>query len=334
MMGMAKIDVVGAGIVGLWQAFLLQRRGHDVSLWDSAGIPGGRPASRLAGAMLAPYCEGEPGHEMARALGIESLPLWLEHYPGTAAAGTLVVASARDRADLQRFAAQTKAYRRVGAQDIAELEPALEGRFRDGLFFAGEAHVEPGPAMDFLAGEALRLGVKSHVRPYDGGGDGWTIDCRGIAARAEFKTLRGVRGERIVLESPEIQLHRPVRLLHPRIPFYIVPWTQNRFMIGATVVESGDDGPASLRSVAELLSCAYALVPELGEARIVDIAAGVRPSFPDNAPKIVVRGRRIFVNGLYRHGFLVSPILAQLTADYIEKAALREGVVFEDHGEW
>ncbi len=334
MMGMAKIDVVGAGIAGLWQAFLLQRRGHDVSLWDSAGIPGGRTASRMAGAMLAPHCEGEPGHETARMLGIESLPIWVEHYPGTAVAGTLVVASARDRADLQRFAGQTLAYQRLDSQDIAKLEPALEGRFHDGLFFAGEAHVEPGAAMDFLAGEAKLLGVKCHVRPYDGGGDGWMIDCRGMAARTELKTLRGVRGERILLESPEIQVNRPVRLLHPRIPFYIVPWAQNRFMIGATVVESGDDGPASLRSVAELLFCAYALIPELGEARIVDIAAGVRPSFPDNAPKIIVRGRCIFVNGLYRNGFLVSPILAQLTADYIEKAALREGVVFEDHGEW
>ena len=125
-----------------------------------------------------------------------------------------------------------------------------------------------------------------------------------------------------------------MRLLHPRIPFYIVPWPGNLFMIGATIIESADGGPVTLRSAAELLSCAYALIPELGEARIVDMAAGVRPSFPDNTPKIIVRGRHLYVNGLYRHGFLVSPILAQLTADYIENGTMREGVVFEDHGEW
>jgi len=143
-----------------------------------------------------------------------------------------------------------------------------------------------------------------------------------------------VRGEQFVLESPDVRLNRPIRLLHPRIPFYIVPWEQSRFMIGATEIESGEDGPTTLRSVAELLSCAYALIPELGEARIAGIAAGVRPAFPDNAPKIIVRGRCVFVNGLYRNGFLVSPILAELTADYIESGTLREGVVFEDHGEW
>jgi glycine oxidase len=49
---------------------------------------------------------------------------------------------------------------------------------------------------------------------------------------------------------------------------------------------------------------------------------------------VIVRDRRIFVNGLYRHGFLVSPILAQIVADYIDSGAKREGVLFEDHGEW
>jgi glycine oxidase len=333
MMHMAKIDVIGAGIVGLWQAYLLRRRGHEVSLWDSKGIPGGEAASRLAGAMLAPYCEGEPGHEVAEALGIESLPLWKEYYPYIVSAGTLVVAAARDHADLRRFASLTREYRKLDAKGIAELEPALDGRFREGLFFSEEAHIEPDAAMNFLAGEARRLGV-AFLEKSATEDDSLVIDCRGLGARAELKTLRGVRGERILLECPGVKLSRPIRLLHPRIPFYIVPWSGNRFMIGATVIESEDDGPTTLRSAAELMSCAYALIPELGEARIIGIAAGVRPSFPDNTPKIIVRGRRIFVNGLYRHGFLASPILAQLTADYIEQGIMREGVVFEDYGEW
>ena len=332
MMGMAKIDVAGAGIVGLWQAFLLQQRGHSVTLWDEAGIPGGRSASRLAGAMLAPYCGG--GRDAARILGIESLPLWQEHYPSTAMAGTLVVASARDRSEFERLAGVATNYRRLDAQAIARLEPALEGRFSEGLLFADEGHIEPLPAMEFLAQQARELGSEFCPRAYEGEGDGLIIDCRGLAARGELKTLRGVRGERIVLELPDVRLNRPVRLLHPRIPFTIVPLSQNRFWIGASAVECAEGGPATLRSTAELLSCAYTLIPELGEARIVDLAAGVRPAFPDGAPKIVVRGRRIFVNGLYRNGFLAAPILAQLVADYIEKGSLREGVVFEDHGEW
>ena len=331
---MAKIDVVGAGILGLWHAFFLKRQGHSVTLWDSAGIPGRQAASRLAGAMLAPFCEGEPGHEVARALGIESIPLWQEHYPGFVNAGTLVVAAARDYADLKRFAAQAGGHKQADGGEIAALEPALEGRFREGLYFEAEAHIEPATALEFIAAEASRLGVALRESAQAANGADWIVDCRGLGARAEFKTLRGVRGERIVLECPEVTLNRPVRLLHPRIPFYIVPWSGNRFMIGATLIESEDNGPPSLRSAAELMSCAYALIPALGEARILDIAAGVRPSFPDNTPKIIVRAGRIAVNGSYRHGFLTAPILAKLTADYIERGVMREGVVFEDHGEW
>jgi len=331
---MVKIDVLGAGIVGLWQAFMLRRQGHDVTLWDRAGIPGGVRASQLAGAMLAPYCEGEPGHELALKLGLEALPLWREHYPETVGRGTLVVAAARDRADLERFASQTHGHRRLTTAQLSELEPALQGRFGDGLFFPDEAHVEPGAAMAYLAREIRRMGVTCEPRACDKEGGGIVIDCRGLAARDELKTLRGVRGERILIEAKDVRLERPIRLLHPRVPFYIVPWSSNQFMIGATLIESADGGPATLRSAMELLSCAYALLPELGEARIVNIDAGVRPSFPDNAPKVIVRDRRIFVNGLYRHGFLVSPILAQIVADYIESGAKREGVLFEDHGEW
>jgi glycine oxidase len=334
MMVMAKIDVIGAGMVGLWHAYLLRLRGHEVTLWDSSGIPGRNSASRLAGVMIAPYCEGEPGHEIGQALGMESFPLWQEHYPDLIMAGSLVVAAPRDQADLQRYASQTSGYRRLDAAGVGKLEPALNGRFREGLFYPEEAHIEPLAAMEFFAKEAQRLGVEFMHQSYESGNSDWIADCRGIWARADLKTLRGLRGERIVLESPDVKLGRPVRLLHPRIPFYIVPWSNNRFMIGATVIESEDEGPATLRSVAELMSCAYALIPELGEARIVDIAAGVRPCFPDNAPKIIVRSRHLFVNGLYRHGFLASPILAQLTGDYIESGTMREGVVFEDYGEW
>jgi glycine oxidase len=331
---MATIDVLGAGIAGVWQAFMLQRRGHYVSLWDPAGIPSPQAASRLAGAMLAPHCEGEPGHEVARDLGIESLLLWKDLYPAISKMGTLVVAAARDRADLQRFASVTEGYRRIKSEEIGTLEPALEGRFRDALYYDGEAHVEPAAALSYFIGEAVALGVTLHVERQSRSNADWVVDCRGLAARDELKTLRGVRGERVILEYDGASLHRPIRLLHPRIPFYIVPWPRGRFMIGATVIESDDDDGPTLRSAAELMSAAYALLPALGEARITDVAAGVRPSFADNAPKIIVRGRRIFVNGMYRHGFLLSPILAQLTGDYIELGTERDGVIFEDHGEW
>jgi glycine oxidase len=99
-------------------------------------------------------------------------------------------------------------------------------------------------------------------------------------------------------------------------------------MLGATVIESDDAGPMTVRSALELLATAYALNPAFGEAEIVDAGAGVRPALPDNVPKILVRGNTIAVNGLYRHGFLLAPMLSELVADHLDGTAI-DNRVFE-----
>ena len=92
-------------------------------------------------------------------------------------------------------------------------------------------------------------------------------------------------------------------------------------MIGATMLESADKGGVSVRSAIELLSAAYALHPAFGEAEILEMRADVRPAFPDNEPRIVERGGRIYVNGLYRHGFLLAPDFARRAAEMAARLA-------------
>jgi glycine oxidase len=135
-----------------------------------------------------------------------------------------------------------------------------------------------------------------------------------------LRDLRGVRGERLIVRSREIALNRPVQLLHPRHPLYVVPWGEGTYMIGATVIETADEGPVTVRSALELMGAAYALHPAFAEAEIIDLGAGIRPAFADNMPRAMVReeGRRIFVNGAFRHGFLLGPVLARTIARYIE----------------
>ena len=144
------------------------------------------------------------------------------------------------------------------------------------------------------------------------------VDCRGMGAQGELPTLRGVRGERVIVRSDEISLKRPVRLLHPRHPLYVVPWGDGRYMVGATVIESEDLSPVTVRSALELLGLAYALHSGFGEAEILDLGAGLRPSLPDNLPRAMVEGRIIRVNGAYRHGFLLAPVLANAVAGYLQ----------------
>ncbi len=239
-----------------------------------------------------------------------------------------MVAHPRDRADFDRFAKLTSGHQRLDAAAMAEIEPALEGRFRDGLFYPDEGHVEPRRVLPQLharlteAGGTIRF--NSDANPEDC--DGIVIDCRGLAARDTLGELRGVKGEMIIVETGEIEFSRPVRLIHPRWPLYIIPRADHQFMIGATTIEAEDRG-VSVRSALELLSAAYAVHPAFAEARIVEFGSGLRPAFPDNLPRIAVQDDKISVNGLYRHGFLLAPALAELTLGYVERGVIDNEVM-------
>ncbi|MCZ0733847.1 FAD-dependent oxidoreductase [Phreatobacter sp. AB_2022a] len=326
------ISIVGAGIAGLWQALTFARAGYAVTLYERGDGGMAASTSHWAGGMLAPWCEREAAEDVIVALGSRSLALWRAALPDVALEGSLVVAHSRDRADFERFAAMTDQHRRLDAAALAALEPALEGRFREGLFFAGEGHVEPRRVMPVLrrliteAGAEIRFGAARAPGEIEGlAAGGWVIDCRGLAARDEAARapasgLRGVKGETVLVETGEITLSRPVRLLHPRWPLYVVPRAENRFLIGATTIETEGTG-VSLRSALELMSAAYALHPAFAEARIVELGAALRPAFPDNRPRIARHGRIISVNGLYRHGFLIAPALAELTLGLVARPA-------------
>ena len=156
--------------------------------------------------------------------------------------------------------------------------------------------------------------------------DGIVIDCRGLSARDTQPALRGVKGEIILIETDEVELSRPVRLIHPRWPLYVIPRGGNRFMLGATSIESEDNG-VSVRSALELLGAAYAVHPAFAEARIVEFGSGLRPAFPDNLPRIAIDNQKIAVNGLYRHGFLLAPALAELTLGYVKRGVIDNEVM-------
>ncbi len=322
------ITVIGAGIAGAWHALLLARAGYKVSLHERSSSAMAEAASHWAGGMLAPYCEAEGAEPLVTRLGERSLALWRKHIPQAAFQGSLVVAHARDRADYERFARMTSGHRRLADDALTDIEPSLDGRFHEALFFPDEGHVEPRRVLPQLheliraAGGTIKFDSEQQADDIEG----VVIDCRGLAARDLFPDLRGVKGEEIIVETDEITLARPVRLVHPRWPLYIIPREDNRFMIGATSIEREDYG-VSVRSALELLSAAYAVHPAFAEARIVEIGSGLRPAFPDNLPRITIDGRHIAVNGLYRHGFLLAPALAEMTLAYLQRGAISNEVM-------
>ncbi|MDX8521948.1 glycine oxidase ThiO [Mesorhizobium dulcispinae] len=309
-----KVLIRGAGVAGLTLAHELATRGADVTVVEKRREIAGN-ASWQAGGMLAPWCERESAEEAVLALGRGAADWWDAALPGhVCRRGTLVLAPARDAGELDRFGRRTSRFRQLDACEIATLEPALAGRFGRGLFFAGEAHLDPRKALLALRDKLLGVGVRIEFGHRSGYAD-VEVDCTGIADRRS--ELRGVRGEMLVLQTAEISLARPVRLLHPRVPVYVVPRSANLFMVGATMIECDAAGPITARSTMELLGAAYALHPAFGEAELVETGVGVRPAFADNLPRVERDGRNIRINGLYRHGFLLAPAMAGQAADMI-----------------
>jgi glycine oxidase len=313
-----RVEVVGAGVAGLTVAFELARQGAALGLrveLVERESRAGLGCSRCAGGMIAPWCELESAEPIVATLGVEALEFWTKDIPVAAVAGSLVVAPARDRAELVDFARRARNFEQLDAAGIAGLEGDLAGRFDSALYFAGEAHLDPETAMAALVERlaampnvSLRLGVSPR------GGADWTIDCRGFAARDELAELRGVKGEMVMLRSNDFTLSRPIRMLHPKRPAYVVPRGDGLFMIGATMIENEEAARVTARSVVELINSAYAIHPAFAEAEIVHMDSDVRPAFPDNLPRITRRGRTLYINGLYRHGFLLAPALARRAA--------------------
>jgi glycine oxidase len=331
-----QVTIIGAGVAGLSCALELAERGAAVEVLERAAQLGVGACSWFAGGMLAPWCERENSDPLIAQLGEESLSWWRARFPGTVLNGTLVIAHGRDAGELTQFGRRTEHFEWVTSEAIAALEPDLAGRFTRGLYFPGEGHLDPRAALAALAGRLreLRVPLRFGVEAAAGLLPGRTvIDCTGLAARTQLPDLRGVKGEMLLLRLPEVTLTRPVRLLHPRLPVYVVPRANGLFMVGATMIESDEGERISARSMLELLSAAYALHPAFGEAQIIEIGTGVRAAFPDNLPRLRRVGATLYVNGLYRHGFLLAPALARRAADVLLKGSLFPEVMHEDSRE-
>lgn len=322
-----SVGIIGSGIAGLITALTLKEKGYFVHLYEKTKHLGEGTCSWFAGGMIAPWCERDGADDIIRDRGVEALEWWERHYEGTVKAGSLVLSAARDRSEVIRFGRCTQEHQTVNEDSLNRLEPDLCGRFQEGLFYPREAHIDPRLALPALemrlknAGGVVSRGVEVQAEELK---EDIIVDCRGLAARTDLPKLRGVRGEMIRIQTRDIHFKRPIRLLHPRQPVYVVPRDKDILMVGATSIETDCQAPITVRSAYDLLEAVQRLHPALGEASIIEASAGVRPAFPDNIPDIEQHGRIIYANGLYRHGFLLSPWCARKVVEQIQA---QEGAV-------
>lgn len=315
-------------------------------------------AAHTAAGMLTPYAELESAETLIFELGMKSLDIWpkiidslsivnsakVTEYSNLKASyfsqGSLVIAHANDRADYQRFK------RHVGSKLSADiltkaeldrialekLEPELPDHFQQALYFPEECWLQTKPIMDALYQCSIKLGSQWHanseviqIKPqqietkqgkfnFD-----LVIDCRGLGAKPDMPSLRGVRGELIWLQASDVRINRLIRLMHPRYNLYIAPQNHDDlYIVGATQLESDDRGDITVRSMLELLSAAYSVHSGFAEARVMETRVNCRPALADNLPKIQTQEGLVRINGLFRHGYLLAPSLADEICQLLE----------------
>jgi glycine oxidase len=322
-------------------------------------------AGFTAAGMLSPLAELDNAEPALAALGWRSIALWraitqaLPARPGFWSRGSLLVAhrpdlgSARRVLDRLQAATATAEWRAASPAEgvqpldpaaLRALEPSVQGPAHAWLL-PGEGQIDTVATLLALHGasSAVDWHWATRVMAVQAGAGGATlaladgrvlgfdvvIDVRGAGARPELP-VRGVRGEVVWLHAPAHGLTRPVRLLHPRHRVYVVPRSPQDVLVGASEVESEDRSPVSLRSATELMAAAHSVMPALAEARILKLDVNLRPALPDNNPRVEWSGRRLAINGLFRHGWLLAPALVeQALADAGAHAAGLGGVLIE-----
>ena len=352
-----KYAIVGAGLMGRMLAVALAKRGAQVELFEKGSADAANSAARIAAAMLAPLAESAITEDNVVRMGVHSLPRWKQIIDELAKPvyfqqdGTLILWHRQDASDAARFTSHLeKSCDRnpalskpvhLDSHSLAEIQPGVSERFTQGLYLPNEGQLDNRQLLEALLVELTLMKVPCHwnqsaepeqLRNKENGFD-WVIDCRGLGAKQSWKqlgdaskNLRGVRGEVIRLHAPEVKLHRPTRLIHPRYPIYIAPKEDDVYVVGATEIESEDLSPMSVRSAMELLSAVYTVHSGFAEARILEMATQCRPTLKDNLPEISVNQKPnqadlMMINGLYRHGFMISPAILDCALEVLSSGS-------------
>ena len=345
--------VVGGGLIGLAIAFELAERGATVRVYER-GEPG-HGASWAGAGMLAPYAErieDELFLDLCRASLLE-YPAFVQRVvdAGGVHVDVLldgIVEAAFDAARREELAefARELARRHVPCEMLDRrgallAEPALGQHVLGALVIYGQGYVDnrrlgrallaacrargvivhaPVAGVAIECDERRVLGVRSELgfAPASiviNAAGAWAAQIPGVP-RDATPMVRPIKGQMLALAVPDGFLRRPTWVPGA----YLVPRTDGRLLIGATVEDAGFDERTTAAGIDALLHAALAAAPSLGAFTVTETWAGLRPATPDGRPLIgpsAIDGL-LFATGHYRNGILLAPITAELIASFVE----------------
>ena len=325
--------IVGAGIIGLSLAIELRKQALRVLVVEK-GEPG-REASWAAGGMLV-------------GSGLETLPPLQPLATASARMYPEFVHELEDESGLKID---------LRSEGTLLLDPAADLRMRDdhplpaslqeqepnfaftgnAPLFVNEQSVDPRDlvaaavaaarhrGIDFSSGDKVlkvevrdgtTIEVRTNKTSFVGG---VVVNCAGAWAGQigphAFPT-RPVKGQMLCVAMPEKDMVRHV-IRTPDV--YLIPRTNGRLLIGATVEDAGFDKQTVPETIQKLRKAALDLVPKLAGARILEAWAGLRPGTPDALPILGASATPGYfvATGHFRDGILLAPVTAKVMGQLI-----------------
>lgn len=325
--------VAGAGVFGLSCALALAEAGFAVEVRDPA--PFAANASGVAAGMLSPALEAALDASAADHLELlwAARDLWsdfADRHGLVLSGGTL---AAGEPGWLEALAVRLVTLgfgvEPAEAAALPDLAPGLQV-----IGVPGELRLDAPAALHALRGRAVDLGVTFRAEAVGAAPEGLLVVATGAAAgleslAPELADLAPIKGH--ILHAP-VPLDRVVR----GDGVYAAP-ADGGLLLGASMEVGRGDLDVDAAVVAALRERGAALFPDLAEAPMA-ARVGVRAATPDGAPMVgpSLVGDTILAVGARRNGWLLAPLVAEMTAAYATgrdpgpfAAALYPGRAFE-----
>ena len=359
------IAIIGGGVCGLGIGWRLAQAGRPVTVIDRGRA--GMATSWAAAGMLAPQVEAEPSEEPLLALTLASRDLWADFAAEVEAAsglsvdyrgeGTLVVALDRDdverlrhRYDYQcdqgldlEWISGAEARRRephlargVGAAVFSALDHQVDNRLlsvalREAYIRAGGLLLEDTMVREILHDGSRVTGLRLEDETLEAdivinAAGPWSRDIPGLP-EALRPPVRPLKGQMLALQMPRGAPLPDHVVWGPDI--YLVPRSDGRLLIGATVEEMGFDAQLTAGGMMDLLRDAWEVLPGIYDLPLVESWVGFRPASRDDAPILGVTAMDglIMATGHHRNGILLAPITARCIADCVLSGVTPEAIL-------
>lgn len=328
------VIVVGGGIIGLSLSRALRQRGLRVLVVERSEP--GREASSAAAGMLADGMLETPAQLQPIATASARMyPEFVHELQDESG----VDVDLRDQGTIF-FPSEKEAFEHAPQLSlpapIHELEPELVAQDRPALFL-NERSIDPRAlvtaalkaakhrGVDISSGTAVTellisqgrvSGVKTNRTVYP---SATVVNCAGAwAGQLSAFPIRPVKGQMLCVIDNSRKLLRHV-IRSPEV--YLVPRSDGRLVIGATLEEAGFDKRTNPDTIRRLQDAAIGMLPKLKNTSVHDAWAGLRPGTPDSLPILGSTGTPgLFVAaGHYRDGILLAPITAHLMTQLITR---------------